>query len=87
MQHWYVLEIRKVAVEISASHVAMFEDFDPTSGTKMRLKLHIKVFSLLEFSNSHYKNPAAQSRAFTGSLRSGAVKGNTNVGIIVDTQP
>lgn len=37
MQHWYVLEIRKVAVEISALHIAMIEDFHLTSGTKMRL--------------------------------------------------
>lgn len=46
----------------------------------------MKFFSLLELSKSLSKNVAAQFRAHTGSLGSGAVKGNTSVDTTVDMQ-
>lgn len=86
MQNWYVLEIRKVAVEKSALYIAMFEDFHLTSGTKMRLS-YIQNSSVCSNCLTFIlTKTAAQSRALAGSLQSGAVKGNTNVDIIVDMQ-
>lgn len=86
MWYWYVLEIRKVAVAIPALPIATIEDLCLTSGTKTRLSYtenssvcwYCLIFILT--------NTAAQPRALTGSLKSGAVKewGSTNVRVVVD---
>lgn len=65
---------------------AMFEVFHLSSGTKVRQSRMSNSSAFCNCLKVILKNIAAQIRAHTGSLRSGAAKGNTNVDIIVDMQ-